>query len=431
MLQKTVRKLREQLNRVAPVRYLYVFCTLLARDGFGPTWKAVRRKLHVLRLAMVRPGDHRDLAAILDRHRNQPVIVYSPVINWHIPLFQRPQQIAQALARQGFLYFYCTDNCLFDDVQGFERLDENLYLNNRFSMLQRLPGRRILHLYSTDYQIMPHRVRREVEQGSLIVYEYVDELDDQIAGFRIPDYAHEKHRLILEDERCIVVATADRLYREVQACRSRNFALVTNGVDYGHFAVTRDPALIPEPLRPAIAAGRPLIGYMGALASWFDYELVARIARERPDYTVVLVGFDYDGTLERHRLASLPNIIYTGPVPYQELPQYACWFDVATIPFLLNDITASTSPVKLFEYMALGRPIVTTALPECRKYRSVLVAEDHDAFLSMLDQALTLRDDVSYRALLQQEALANTWEVKAASIATLIRENLAEAGQGA
>jgi glycosyltransferase involved in cell wall biosynthesis len=424
MLERMLRRIREHLNRVAPVRYLYVFCTLLMREGLGSTWRAIRRKLHVLRLSVVRPVDRRDLTVIIDLHLTLPVIIYPPVINWHIPLFQRPQQMAQALARQGFLYFYCTDNCLYDDVQGFDPLAENLYLTNRISLLQRLPGRNILHLYSTDYQTMPSQVRREIEKGSLIVYEYVDELDDKIAGFRIPDYAHAKHRLILEDERCIVVATADRLYREVLACRSGNCALVTNGVDYGHFNVARDPETIPAPLRMAIAAGKPIIGYMGALASWFDYGLVARIARERPDYTVVLIGFDYDGTLAHHQLDKLPNLIFTGPVPYQQLPRYACWFDVATIPFLLNEITASTSPVKLFEYMALGQPIVTTALPECRKYRSVLVAEDHDDFLFKLDLALSLRNDEACRTVMRQEALANTWEAKAAQIAALIRQNL-------
>jgi glycosyltransferase involved in cell wall biosynthesis len=422
MPSKLFRQLREHLNRVAPLRYLYVLFSLLVREGLGPTLAAIRRKLHVLRLAVVRPKDRHDLATILARHQHQQVFVYPPVINWHIPLFQRPQQMAQALARQGFLYFYCTDNCLYDDVQGFERLATNLYLNNRLSLLKRVPGRKILHLYSTDYQTMPAQVLREIGKGTLIVYEYVDELDDKIAGFRIPDYAHAKHRLILGDERCIVVATADLLYREVLACRSRNCALVTNGVDYAHFSVSRDPTAVPAPLRGAVAAGRPIIGYMGALASWFDYELVARIARERPGYTVVLIGFDYDGTLASHRLGELPNLIFTGPVPYRQLPEYACWFDVATIPFLLNDITAATSPVKLFEYMALGRPIVTTALPECRKYRSVLVAEDHDAFLAKLDQALDLREDAVYLAQLRQEALANTWDAKAEQIAELIRQ---------
>lgn len=422
-----LRELRERLNRVAPLRYLYVLFSLLAKEGVGPAVVAIRRKLHVLSLSAVRPGEARDLSIILEQHPALPIIVYPPVINWHIPLFQRPQQIAQALARQGFLYFYCTDNCLYDDVQGFEQLTENLILNNRLLLLNRLSCRKIIHLYSTDYQTMPKQVSHEIEQGNLVVYEYVDDLNDKIAGFRIPTYTHAKHRLILEDERCIVVATADRLYEEVLAARSRNCALVTNGVDYAHFAISRTPDKIPEPLQEAIASGRPIIGYMGALASWFDYELVARIAKERPDYTVVLIGFDYDGTLSRHSLDAFPNLIFTGPVSYKLLPEFACWFDVATIPFLLNDVTASTSPVKLFEYMAAGCPIVTTALPECRKYKSVLIGEDHVDFIAKLDLALTLQEDGAYRELLRQEALANTWDAKAAMIANLIKNYNASA----
>jgi glycosyltransferase involved in cell wall biosynthesis len=257
----------------------------------------------------------------------------------------------------------------------------------------------------------------------------VDELDDKIAGKRIPDHTHEKHRLLLHDERCIVIATADKLYREVRTQRSCNCALVTNGVDLEHFARRFSAADMPPELQLIVKGGRKIIGYFGALASWVDYELILNIVRQRPDFEVVLIGFDYDGSSEPYRLEQEPRIHVLGPVDYSALPRYAYWLDVATIPFRINAITESTSPIKLFEYMALGKPIVTTALPECRKYRSVLVAEDGDDFLAKLDLALSLREDEAYRTVLWQEAQQNRWEEKAAQIATLIRQNLAATGQ--
>ena len=105
------------------------------------------------------------------------------------------------------------------------------------------------------------------------------------------------------------------------------------------------------------------------------------------------------------------------------LKNYARCADILTIPFLINDITRATSPVKIFEYMALQKPIVTTDMNECRKYRSVLIGHDHEEFLAQLDHALALRQDTAYRALLAHEAEANDWSHKAAAIIEMLRKD--------
>jgi hypothetical protein len=85
---------------------------------------------------------------------------------------------------------------------------------------------------------------------------------------------------------------------------------------------------------------------------------------------------------------------------------------VATIPFLVNNITLATSPIKLFEYMAARKPIVTSDLPECRKYPSVLVAHNAKEFIDHLEHALTLINDSAYLQQLYQTAQENTWEAR-------------------
>ena len=110
------------------------------------------------------------------------------------------------------------------------------------------------------------------------------------------------------------------------------------------------------------------------------------------------------------------NVHFCGSRPYEILQNYAARMDVLTIPFLINDITKATSPVKLFEYMALNKPIVTTDMDECRKYESVLIGHDHKEFLEQLDKAILLKTDETYKALLDKEALENTWEEKARTI---------------
>ena len=107
---------------------------------------------------------------------------------------------------------------------------------------------------------------------------------------------------------------------------------------------------------------------------------------------------------------------HCGAKDYAVLQNYAARIDVLTIPFLINDITKATSPVKLFEYMALNKPVVTTDMDECRKYKSVLIGHDHDEFLAQLDRAYALREDAEYLELLDSEARANTWSEKARCI---------------
>ena len=186
-----------------------------------------------------------------------------------------------------------------------------------------------------------------------------------------------------------------------------------NGVMYDHWTKTYKREEAPEKIKLIMDKGNPIIGYYGALAKWFDYDLLKKISKERPNYEIVLIGFVYDRSMQDSRIERLPNVHYLGIVDYQNLCSYAYWLDVLTIPFLLNDITESTSPVKLFEYMALNKPIVTTDMRECRKYESVMIGKSHDEFIELLDKALKMEKTDPYFQLLKKEALENTWEMKA------------------
>ena len=141
-------------------------------------------------------------------------------------------------------------------------------------------------------------------------------------------------------------------------------------------------AQLPADLVAARRAERVIV-YYGALAEWFDWPLWIHAAKARPNWSFVLIGTAYDGDVAavQARAAAAPNIHYLGPKRYDELPAYMQFVDVATIPFVLNAITHACSPVKLFEYMAAGKPIVTTAMREVLKYQSVLVARSAEDFV--------------------------------------------------
>ncbi|MEO8849332.1 MAG: polysaccharide pyruvyl transferase family protein [Casimicrobiaceae bacterium] len=377
----------------------------------------VHRKLSPTANSSGRFSDQLD--AILQRNTGRPIIVLLPVMDFAVPLFQRPQHMARALAECGFLYFYCLPGSR-DGVHGFREVGEGLVLTDQLALLQALPESKIWHVYSTDTKHDVDGLRKHMQPGDRVLYEYVDELHESIARCPIPAFVRERHRAFLADEQVFVVSTADRLDEEVGSWRTHNAKRVTNGVDVAHFAVRRGQFPVPPGMSAITARGKPIVGYFGALASWFDFDLLAAVAKHRPDLEFVLIGQDYDATPDAVNWQSLPNVHRLGVVPYEDLPRWACWFDVGMIPFKVNAITESTSPLKLFEYMALGLPVVATDLRECRKYSSVFRAGTPGEFVACLDHALAARGGSEYEATLAREAAENTWPSKGAEVASLI-----------
>ena len=369
---------------------------------------------------------------ILKKEKFKAVVVFDSRVGWNIPLFQRSQHMANELTDDGYLYFYRTSEQFDPHVKTVEKLKDRLYLvnmanfalqNAMFDLLKEYKGHKFLSLYSTDVYLDEQYIKEKyIDNGFKIIYEYIDELSDEISG-HLPDFVYDRHKNIIEDKSNIAVGSADKLIEEIEEIRGKeNVAMITNGVQYDHWQYRSDE--VPEKLKDIVSKGNPIIGYFGALAKWFDYELLKKVAKERPNYEIVLIGFLYDNSFKDSKIDELENVHYLGIVDYKELNQYSQYFTISTIPFLLNDITESTSPVKLFEYMAMGHPIVTTDMRECRKYKSVLIGKSHEDFIEKLDYALTLDKKDEYYNYLKEEALANTWREKAAILDRLIEKNI-------
>lgn len=369
---------------------------------------------------------------ILKKEKFKAVVVFDSRVGWNIPLFQRSQHMANELTDDGYLYFYRTSEQFDPHVKTVEKLKDRLYLvnmanfalqNAMFDLLKEYKGHKFLSLYSTDVYLDEQYIKEKyIDNGFKIIYEYIDELSDEISG-HLPDFVYDRHKNIIEDKSNIAVGSADKLIEEIEEIRGKeNVAMITNGVQYDHWQYRSDE--VPEKLKDIVSKGNPIIGYFGALAKWFDYELLKKVAKERPNYEIVLIGFLYDNSFKDSKIDELENVHYLGIVDYKELNEYSQYFTISTIPFLLNDITESTSPVKLFEYMAMGHPIVTTDMRECRKYKSVLIGKSHEDFIEKLDFALTLDKKDEYYNYLKEEALANTWREKAAILDRLIEKNI-------
>lgn len=360
------------------------------------------------------------LEAILQNFQGRPVIVFHPGLEWNMPLFQRPQHIAIHLAGAGALYFYATPNAKHDAQRGFKEIIPGCYLTDRFDLLSQLQGRqKFLHLYSSDMGLDAPLLDQLRHDWPNLIYEYIDELHPELSAKCHATGILRRHDRLLSDDSTLVVVTARRLYADALNRRhtEQNLALIGNGADCAHFAHRVEP---PATLGDFLKRHPVRIGYFGALASWFDYELIHKIALERPDYGIILVGSDFDGSLAKSGLSAFPNIFLAGRIPYADLPAYAHAFTVGMIPFVVNDITLATSPIKLFEYMAAGLPVVSTDLPECARIPEVKIASDHPGFIRAIDEAV-LQSASSETALrMRRVAAEHDWSAKARALLAIL-----------
>ena len=244
-----------------------------------------------------------------------------------------------------------------------------------------------------------------------VLYEYIDEIHEEITH-SLPKKYLTKHKKILKNEKCYVVATADKLYNDVKKVRNKNFVLSTNGVNLEDFVRNKNDE-VPAEIKDIRSKYDKILCYYGSLAVWFDYDLIKKVARKFSKYAIVLIGLEYDDSYKKSGLDKLKNVFYLGKKDYYELHKYSENSDLLIIPFLINDITESTSPVKLFEYMATNVPILTTNIAECRKYKSVIVGKNHQDFINKVDSTMQLINDKKYLELEMKEAKENTWTQKA------------------
>lgn len=368
------------------------------------------------------------LSEILNSDGFDRIVLWRSSFGYNVPLFQRPQHIANNLSRNRCLVLYEVTT-MTDKVKTVKKFSDNLYLINYnnillnkilMSELEKVNKPKYIQLYSTDWKLSVQNIKDYMSKGYGFIYEYIDDISPELAGTKnLPQNIVDKYEFAMNNTEVFVVVTADLLREDVIKHRGeKNLVMSSNGVDYSFFDNLDESFDYMPEFKAVLEKGKPIMCYYGALAKWFDYELIKKIAAT-DKYSIVLFGIKYDEAYDEN-MNGEENVYFLGPVDYKILKNYAAKCDILTIPFVINNITKATSPVKLFEYMALHKPIVTTDMNECRKYKSVMRGVDHSDFLAKLDKALELKNDEKYIALLDQEARANDWSEKAKVIIDLI-----------
>jgi polysaccharide pyruvyl transferase CsaB len=236
--------------------------------------------------------------------------------------------------------------------------------------------------------------------GWPVIYDCMDDW----SGFGwMPDAMLDReHELVRGAD--VVVVTAQKLWDKWSALNPRTI-LARNAADIAHFQH-------PEQSRAEIdlPVSQPVVGFFGAIDSWFDIDLVRGAALARPEYFFALLGAVYDAPVDR--LEGLPNVRLYGPQPYSALPAWLERFHACIIPFKINQVTEATDPVKFYEYLAQGKPVVATRLPELERYRELLyLAGAPDEFVHALDSAVAERDPAMHDRRIAA-ANQNTWAAR-------------------
>jgi hypothetical protein len=224
-----------------------------------------------------------------------------------------------------------------------------------------------------------------------LIYHCVDEIKAQPG---MPVKALEEAEKELSKRADLIFTTSKKLY-ETRKEYNKNTYYFSNVADFDHFNRALEPNLeIPKEL---LDIPSPRIGFIGALSGYkIDFKLIEFLAKRYPTYSFILIGKVGEGDpwTDINNLKGLKNIYFLGSKPYSELPKYLKGIDVAILPNQINEYTDSMFPMKFFEYLSAGKPIVSVNLLAIQEYQEICyLSKDYDEFAKNLEKALNDSDD--------------------------------------
>jgi glycosyltransferase involved in cell wall biosynthesis len=261
---------------------------------------------------------------------------------------------------------------------------------------------------TTYWTYLPNTVDLPLSRDGLLVYDCADE-HTAFPGLIKRETVEGMERELFGCAN-VSLTSAGELYRSKKD-QAPGLLLAPNGADVSHFNKALEPGLeVP----PEIASlPRPVAGYVGAVSQWLDQEMLAAAARTKPEWSFVLIGpVDTDVEI----LRALPNVHLLGRKSYATLPAYLKGFNLTMIPFKINELTRGVNPVKLYEYLAAGKPVISSDLPEVRPFQpAVAVYRNQSEFLKKMEEELAgdSPQKVAARLRLAEE---NSWQARASVV---------------
>lgn len=327
-------------------------------------------------------------------------------------------------------------------VKGFRKERDNLFVYS--PVILPFPFSRIGRFFNRRLLISPlKRWMKAVNFNSPIAWTFlptgtaldiIDNVDPKLVVY----YCIADFRKLVDDRRKLeryekkLLEVSDVVFAQCKALEVRCRAVNVNvhvfpfGVNFEYFNSFIDTGAT-EPSEVVSNDGGPVIGYVGGLHRHVDYKLIRYMAEKNPEWLIVLVGPVQANISE---IKGIPNILLTGKKDFSDLPAYISRFDACVIPYILNEYTETVLPTKLNEYHAMGKPVVSTELPEVAEYNRVndclvYLAGTHSEFCDMVEKAIKKNSDLlASRRILS--AKKNGWSERIAQMEGIIESSLAK-----
>jgi len=369
---------------------------------------------------------------------DNPTLLCFSHLRWDF-VFQRPQQLMSRFANDMTVIFWEEPIEIGEKESPMLRVASADESPNVRIVVPHLPAglsedsrnaalKRLLDAYSAGlsrpivawyYTPMMLPFSRDLD-ASLVVFDAMDELSK--FKFAPPRLLELEQELI---DRADLVFTGGSSLFEAKKDRHPSVHLFPSSVDRVHFARARAQQFDPadqEDLR------RPRLGFFGVIDERFDTELLGKVAEMRPDWSFVMVGPVVK--IDPEELPKQPNIHYLGAKKYDQLPAYLSGWDVALMPFAMNESTQFISPTKTPEYLAGGKPVVSTPVKDVvrhyGKLEGVGIARDAQEFVAECERMLKLGRGGNWLAQADLLLASTSWSTTQARMAGLIAEALGE-----
>jgi GT2 family glycosyltransferase len=315
---------------------------------------------------------------------NKHIFIFGMVPYYDIGGGQRSAQLAKIFNRMGYLVHYIY---AYDSTDTGKR-DEYLPVAKHLSVKSLTPKKLIASLQGDPIFIFesPHQdfvpfLELAPQIQARTIYEHIDNWDTSLGSFF---YSAEilKAFLLKSD---LIVATAQPLKAKLEKIMQQDAALAASSkaVLYMPNAVDTDlfDPVLPQQLPPDLITGAPTLLYYGSLwGEWFDWALLKYVAEQCPACSINLIG---DAAPIKDRLNTMPtNIHFLGPKLQRELPAYLHFSDIALLPFKNDEIGKYVSPLKIFEYIGMDKPVLATCLPDILGYPNVYASDDPEAWVA-------------------------------------------------
>ena len=413
--------------------------TIVRNEGYA----GLKRRLH----RVVDPGapfpefagphDGANVEFRVPDARSEPDIFVLSIIDWDFR-FQRSQHLAIELANSGRRVFYFEMMRHAGD-RSIAKIRDNLYrirLSSRsIGYLQSYFGQAddeqktawfeefcaicdVVQATAFKQVIVQHPYWWQFARSLPPEFQLIHDCMDDISGFsNTDDFVLEMERDMIRN--CdILVVSSDALhekYKDIQAPRlirnAVNIEHLSNDKATNHGIFKQNYPSLQLQLKSTPSADCEVIriGYVGAIAEWFDADLVRQVAMKEPHYEFHLCG-DVSSKGATAALSDLDNVTMYGEIGYRDVPSFLRRMDVLIIPFKITPIIEACDPVKFYEYSAVGKPTVATPLPELNRVSDlVYLASSAEEFRQKIRNAFDRRGDRDFTSALQEYARRNTW----------------------